>query len=63
MVMEAARLPQVKQGAILAPLSRQVSTFSSKIQVQDLVPCPTIEKVRVKKLEKRKVRVRQISET
>jgi hypothetical protein len=63
MVMKAARWHQAKQGAILAPWSCQVSTFSSKIQVQDLVPCPTIEKVRVKKLEKRKVRVRQFSET
>jgi hypothetical protein len=63
MVMEAARQPQAKQGVILAPWSRQISTFSSKIQVQDLVPCPTVETVRVKKLEKRKVRVRQFSET
>ncbi len=53
MVMEAAQWPQAKQGAILAPWSRQISTFSSKIQVQDLVPCRTIEKVRVKKLEKK----------
>ncbi len=63
MVMEAARWPQAKQGVILALWSHQVSTFSSKIQVQDLVPCPTIEKVRVKKLEERKVGVRQFSET
>ncbi len=63
MVMEAVRWPQAKQGVILALLNHQGSTFSSKIQVQDLVPCPTIEKVRVKKLEERKVRIRKFSET
>jgi hypothetical protein len=31
---------------------------TSKIQVLDLAPCPTMEKVRVKKMEKKKVRVR-----
>jgi hypothetical protein len=31
---------------------------TSKIQEVDLVPCPTMEKVRVEKMEKRKVRVR-----
>jgi hypothetical protein len=31
---------------------------TSMIQVLDLVSCPTMEKVRVKKMEKRKVRVR-----
>jgi hypothetical protein len=31
---------------------------TSKIEVQDLAPCPTAEKVRVEKIEKRKVRVR-----
>ncbi len=61
-VMETVRWSHAKQGVILALWSHQVSTFSSKIQVQDLVPCPTIEKVRVKKLEKRKVRVWQFSE-
>jgi hypothetical protein len=31
---------------------------TSKIQELDLVPCPTMDKVRVKKMKKRKVRVR-----